>query len=140
MKLAWLDLETTGLDEKSCSILEAAVCMAEFTDPFTVLSRYQRVLYFFPDKVSSFDPYVVEMHTKNGLFKECANSYYNVASVEQELLQIIPDIADKDEKTTLAGSSVHFDHKFIATYMPVLNRRLSHRHYDVSALKLDCQS
>lgn len=140
MLLAWLDLETTGLDEMKNSILEVAVCTAELEDPFNILSRYQRVLHYPVSNVCHLDPFIIAMHTKNGLFKECAESNVNVASVEHELLKIIPDVVDKNERTVLAGSSVHFDHKFIAAAMPTLNQRLSHRHYDVSALKLECQS
>ncbi len=40
----------------------------------------------------------------------------------------------------LAGSSIHFDHAFLAVHMPRFAARLSHRHYDVSAIKLFCQS
>jgi len=35
---------------------------------------------------------------------------------------------------------VHFDHGFLRVHMPKLAARFSHRHYDVSAVKLFCQS
>jgi oligoribonuclease (3'-5' exoribonuclease) len=42
--------------------------------------------------------------------------------------------------SALAGSSVHFDHGFIKHWWPQLASRFSHRHYDVSAVKLFCES
>jgi hypothetical protein len=40
----------------------------------------------------------------------------------------------------LAGDSVHFDLGFVRYHMPTLAKRLSHRVYDVSAIKLFCRS
>ena len=60
--------------------------------------------------------------------------------VEDELLKFIPEVEDKDERATFAGSSVHFDLGFIRVHMPRLAKRLSHRVYCVSAVQLFCRS
>lgn len=140
MKLIWADLETTGLNEKEDDILEVAISIADFHDPFKALPLYHKVLYLPEDCQDTLDPFIINMHTKNGLLVECAKSRALIEQVEEELLQIIPEASNKDERPILAGSTISFDHGFIRQHMPRVAKRLSHRHYDVSTLKLFCQS
>lgn len=156
--LVWLDVETTGLDPERDRLLEVAVALADLRDPSNVRHVFQQVMYFppRPDKArelgwgettlrisenawARLDPFIVEMHTKNGLFDECPNGMQPY-EVEKRLLDLIPWVEDKDDRPILAGSSIHFDHAFLKVHMPHVSARLSHRHYDVSALKLVCQS
>ena len=141
MKLAWVDIETTGLDPFKDGILELVVAEADLLDPFNVKVVHQSVMWCHPEVVKNFDPFIVNMHTKNGLFKECAKeTARDLFESENELLDLFPQADKKEDLLILAGSSVHFDHEFIKVHMPKFNKRLSHRHYDVSALKLFCQS
>ena len=137
MKLFWLDLETTGLSPSEDVILEVAITGAELNTPFLVDEVASWVL---PLGARQLSPFILDMHTKNGLLAECARSSATLAGVEEQLLAIVPDIKDRDDKPTLAGSSVHFDHAFLRAHMPRLAARFSHRHYDVSAVKLFCRS
>jgi oligoribonuclease len=143
MKLVWLDLETEGLTASSCAILEIAVSIADLAAPFDAVPAYHAVLQMDPITIRALqasNPYVHEMHTKSGLFAACAASRVYLPEVKRALMGIIPVVEDRDEMPTLAGSSVHFDHGFLRHWMPQLSERLSHRHYDVSAVKLFCQS
>lgn len=141
MDLLWLDLETNGLDPNKNVILEVACARASLLDPFNITKLYQSTVWFPPDCVKDQDPFIIDMHTKNGLFAECGvPEAPDTWQVEAELLKLIPMVEDKDERTTLAGSSIHFDHEFLKVWMPQLCKRLSHRHYDVSAIKIECQS
>ena len=144
MMIVWCDLETSGMDPRGCHILEVAVSIADLASPFDAVPAYHAVLGMDEDDVTwlaQINPYVHTMHTKNGLIEECLQSpLVEIQDVETALLAIVPTIEDKEERPTLAGSSVHFDHGFIQQWMPTLASRLSHRHYDVSAVKLFCQS
>lgn len=144
MRMYWLDLETTGLDPQKDQILEVAVAEASFTSPFDAWVIYDRPLHtdLRDDQLS---PFILDLHTRNGLLADCRKStlgYRNqgVGDIEQDLLALIPEAGKGEDLPTLAGSSVHFDHEFLKHHMPTLAKRFSHRHYDVSAVKLFCQS
>ena len=138
----WVDYETTGLDANKHDLLEVAVAIADSEDPFNATLVHQAVFWFHPDLVKGLDPDVREMHTKNGLLKECAREgALDPFESEDALLKLIPEASDKP---ILAGSSVHFDWEFMKARMPRLAKRMSHRtgdvrRYDVSVLKLECK-
>jgi oligoribonuclease len=140
MKLYWLDLETTGLDPSVGLLLELAIAEADLERPFDIGPIYNAV-FRFTDRhaLSVSNPYVFDMHVKNGLLDECAKSLTTVLDAEDHLLNFVPEVSG-DDKPTLAGSTVHFDHGFLRAHMPRLAARFSHRHYDVSAVKLFCRS
>lgn len=135
MKLLWLDLETTGLEPMLDSILEVAAGLADFARPFHCPCLIARTLHFDAQGVV-VDPRVAQMHFRSGLWDACLESKLRLPQVEYDLLQLAGD----NDAIVLAGSSVHFDHGFLNVYMPRLASLLSHRHYDVSAVKLFCQS
>jgi oligoribonuclease len=138
MDLYWIDLETTGLKPEIDKILEVAVYKATLEDPFNINFVYQNVLKFSQDE--SLDPFVREMHTKNGLLKECLESTATIEDVQEDLLKLIPTAVNRKSMPIYAGSAIHFDAGFIKQYMAPLHDRFSHRHYDVSSVKLFCQS
>ena len=127
MKIFWLDVETTGLNPDKDTLER----------PFNV-GPIRNPAFRFAD-VAALSPYILDMHTKNGLLAACARSTTTVAEIEEHLLTLVPEVTG-DDKPTLAGSSVHFDHGFLRVHMPRLAARFSHRHYDVSAVKLFCRS
>jgi oligoribonuclease len=142
MKLLWLDLETGGLDPAQYGILEVAALVAAFEDPFEPTGGSFIAALRTPLSSPMSAP-AREMHTKSGLLEECARSLVDVADAERALLALVPEGNPTDprqEKTTLAGSSVHFDLAFVRRLMPTLAARLSYRVYDVSAVELFCRS
>lgn len=143
MKLIWLDLETTGLDPNYDRILEIAVSEADLLAPFDARPIFHEVLPILSNW--PMDAFVLEMHTKNGLLAECGErarvgGFSVHKNVVQPLLSLIPEAASRGDMPVLAGSSIHFDHGFLKHYWPTLAARFSHRHYDVSAVKLFCES
>jgi len=137
MRLLWLDCETTGLSPDRDALLELAVAEADLERPFDIGPIYNAVFRF--TDVDALTPFIVTMHSKNGLLAECAKSLTTVLDAEDHLLNFVPEVSG-DDKPTLAGSTVHFDHGFLRAHMPRLAARFSHRHYDVSAVKLFCRS
>jgi oligoribonuclease (3'-5' exoribonuclease) len=146
--LCWCDLETTGFHSKTDLILEMAWVLTEFTYPYYEIRRGHYLLEQ-PSLAGrladgSVDPFVVEMHTKNGLLealKEPKATLFSLSSVEKMLLDLSEGWSlDKESKVCLAGHSVHFDLGFLRAQMPTFAKRLSHRVFDASAISLHCRS
>lgn len=165
MRLIWLDLETSGLNPSKHAILEVAVGFADLSVPFELKTMDPFVLRFDdvhthgveckepgavvvglgtddgPCPACSFAPEARAMHAKNGLLAECRTSTTTVGEVEDYLLTLVHGEPERgDDKPTLAGSTVHFDLGFLRAHAPRFAARLSHRCYDVSAVKLFCES
>jgi oligoribonuclease (3'-5' exoribonuclease) len=135
--LVWLDLETTGLDPQANHVLEIALRLSDGTRlDERAFSRIVRM----PEGLT-LSPFIRDMHTKNGLLGEMGIA---VSPTKADLDAVgwlgtwFPDV--KPRGLTLAGSFVHFDLGFIRAHMPRLASMLSHRLFDVSAIKLFCES
>lgn len=141
-RLYWLDYETTGTNARLHRLLEMALAVTDLSNPFAFTPVYHAVFRYPKDeRAFLFDnPIVLEMHTKNGLLDECAQSEITPAQAEAHLLELVPEVSDKNDLPILAGSTVSFDKQFMDEHMPRLAARFSHRFFDVSAIKLFCQS
>lgn len=131
----WIDLETTGLDPDNDRIIEVGWFLSE---DCIQLTQAQSVLIT-PDKVAwelmQQDLFVQTMHTENDLLKDMeAFGSIMVEDAEDQILESM--LPWSDEVVVLAGASVHFDRSFIRNWMPRLDRRLLHRHMDVSTLRM----
>lgn len=143
----WIDLETTGLDELSCSIIEVA-CIAT-TNDFKPIEAFETVVNDFvnassinPSSVPIFEPGVKAMHAKSGLLKKLPDgktsngSGLSLINAEEELLAFMYRFEPTPKRSYIAGNSVQFDRKFLHKYMPAVSNHLCSRHLDVSAIGL----
>lgn len=134
----WIDLETTGLYPDAGEILEVGWFL---TDNWEVLSEAKSALVT-PTKdtfeLMKQDFVVSSMHTDNNLAADLMlQPTRMIEDIEDEILDDIENWKTDDDKwPILAGASVHFDRGFIAQYMWRLDMILSHRHFDVSTLKM----
>lgn len=147
--LAWVDLETTGLDSKNGRILEYAVV---FTDPaLDELGSTQGVV---PQDVAGvralMDDYCTKMHTDNGLLAELeaigasdVMTYEEHARVvEIQLMQVFQNMRSfvsdgvDDVIFVIAGSTIGFDRGWLKDHMPELEAMFHYRQLDVSSYKV----
>lgn len=142
MHVIWLDLETTGLDPDVNCIVEIAAYSAPLTDPFNITMLIDTPIRTPGNLFDDCDPYVKNMHTKSGLIEACLSDgamHWNDA--KDLFVQKIAALASESpEKPTLAGSSIHFDKMFLEREIPMSVNLLSHRLFDVSAIKLEAES
>jgi oligoribonuclease len=141
-QFVWLDLETTGLDPHApgAAILEWAIVLAadDRDGDMSEVERMTSLVRPTGDPTASMDPYVVEMHTKNGLLDELAGCGYetpDTAETDAILAAWAEAQAPGKGRLTLAGASVHFDLAWIRVHFPRFAAKLSHRVFDVSTLK-----
>lgn len=129
----WLDLEMTGLDEKTCVILQVAMVI---TDPnLKILAEVDLPIWQPESALSSMIPFVRSMHTKNNLLDRVRTSEYSLGQAQEELMRILTAHVSY-KQGVLAGNSIYVDRKFLQRYMPTFEGYLHYRQIDVSSVKL----
>src|SRR5580658_5502105 len=84
--LFWIDLEMTGLDENTDSILEAAVVITDLD--FKPLEEYHRVVFQPPEVIEKMNDWCKKTHGESGLTAQVPGGT-PLAVVEKELLALI---------------------------------------------------
>ncbi len=125
----------TGLDPFEDVILQAAVVIT--TADLEPLDELAVDVGQPEEALARMIPLVREMHSRTGLIERVRRSTIDVHQAEQLLLErIVPRCTSP---ATLCGSSVWADRRFIARYMPALDRHLHYRLVDVSSVKILAQ-
>lgn len=136
-KFLWIDLETTGLDPHTGSVLEVALVGVDDDDPaMPVRAQWSAVVHAGETQWDQADDFVKNMHSVNGLWAECFNGGLALGDVEGTMCEFVRgDSPDMSRGIVLAGGSVHFDLAWVRVHFPTFARCLSHRVFDVSTLK-----
>lgn len=129
-KFFFLDLETTGLNEQECTILEVAAIITD--NKLNPIDEYRCSIYTSAEELSKMDAWCKTTHTQSGLIEEVIQSHSTIQLVERDL-QVLKRKHFPVNKPPLSGSSVHFDKRFIDKLMPHFSKELSHRIIDVSS-------
>lgn len=133
--LAWIDIETTGLNPVENHVLEIAMRLTD-EDLEPIGSDLHLIHSLAGISFDSFAPSVIEMHSKNGLIADCAARGLPRERFTQLLGSWIGAAREESSGSLLlAGSSVHFDRGFLFSNWPGLEKHFSHRNLDVSSIK-----
>lgn len=127
--LAWLDLETTGLEPGLGSILEIALVIT--TGDLVPLASFTSLVKPVTD-LTEMDDYVRQMHLGNGLLDRVHQAPRRY-EVQLDAVQFME--RNSWGKYPLAGSTVSFDRAWLNVHMPELEKKFSYRHVDVSSFK-----
>lgn len=122
-KLAWLDLETTGLSYTEDQILEIGVIITDFD--FNEMARFESVIQLTQagkKRLQEGDGYVLNMHRENGLLQEAIHGPDrdpDLATAEKALVEFLSyQGTAKPGEYVMAGSGIaHFDHQMVQTQM-----------------------
>jgi oligoribonuclease len=141
--LAFLDLETTGLDVARDDVLEVACLvvddrLVEEIASYHAVVRTSRELYELPEVVR-------DMHVKSGLWDDVVDTEraLPIAQVDRALSAFLREHAVKIEtdgqRTTLvrpqlAGNGIHFDRGFMRRCLRRAEAELHHRQLDVTSV------
>jgi oligoribonuclease len=131
--LAWMDLEMTGLEPETDTILEIATIVTDFELNIIEEGPVFAIRHS-KDQLDAMDPWCVEHHGKSGLTKRCLESDVCLDRAEVETLNFLRKYCIEG-KTPLCGNSIHQDRRFLVKYMPRLNDYLHYRIVDVSSIK-----
>ena len=134
--LAWVDIETTGLDPAKGSMLEIALNFTD--DDLQPIAMVDYVIKPTVDYRAQCDAYVTEMHTRNGLFSAVEAIGFALELVQQDLIRFAAQWGGDAKKVPLCGSSIHFDRAWLKVHMPQLEAAFHYRNVDVSTIKLLC--
>jgi oligoribonuclease len=130
--LVWLDMEMTGLDPDTCVPVQVALVFT--TKELDVLSEWETTIWQPECALETMDPYVRNMHTKNGLLEKVRTSELGLQRAERDMCSQLLKYCAPFEGV-LAGNSIHQDRRFLAKYFPAFERLLHYRMVDVSTLK-----
>ncbi len=134
-KLLWMDLEMTGLDEKTDSILEIAAIITDAD--LQILDQKHYVIYQPQTVLENMNDWCKLHHGQSGLTK-LIPSGTPLSQAENALTEWVESHFGKKqgkEGAVLAGNSIHNDRRFIDTHMPNLAKTLHYRMVDVSSFK-----
>ena len=133
-RLVWLDLEMTGLDPDVDVILEIAVLI---TDPeLNILVEGPVFAIHHPESaLERMDDWNKNQHGKSGLIERVRSSQEDMPSAETKTLEFLAGHI-KAGISPLCGNSIWQDRRFLARYMPRLEKFFHYRVVDVSSVKI----
>jgi oligoribonuclease len=157
--IVWVDLEMTGLDVNSCTIMEIAVIVTDGALNVSIEGP-EIAIHHSEEALASMNEWCIEHHGKSGLTQRCRESRVTLAEAEQRVLEFVQKYT-KEKWAPLAGNSIHCDRQFLEVswlknalqissladgsdcllqkYMPKLTDHLHYRIIDVTSVKELCK-
>ena len=139
-RLVWCDFETTGFTELSKhmiykhKVLEIGVIVTD--QDFNIINQLNLVIgHNREESMRWADDVVIEMHTKNGLWDDCANSTLSLQAAEIQLLEFLAANGVTRGQSLLWGNSVFLDRAFMEAQMPEFCKYLHFRNGDISSVR-----
>ncbi|MEW5058209.1 oligoribonuclease [Cycloclasticus sp. 46_83_sub15_T18] len=131
--LIWIDLEMTGLEPDTDSIIEIATIV---TDKELNILAEGPVLAIHQSKptMDGMDAWNQKHHGQSGLIERVLNSPLSEADVEQQTIDFLKQWLP-EATSPMCGNSICQDRRFMAKSMPQLEAFFHYRNLDVSTLK-----
>lgn len=135
--LIWIDLEMTGLDTMSDSIIEIATIVTDkhlnelAEGPVIAIGQS-------PATMDAMDDWNTRQHADSGLTQRVLDSMMTHVDAEMQTLAFLDDWVDEGV-SPMCGNSICQDRRFLAREMPLLEAFFHYRNLDVSTLKILAQ-
>ena len=131
--LIWIDLEMTGLDPDSDSIIKIATLVTD--KELNVLAEGPELAIAHPlARLEAMDDWNRSTHRKTGLWDRVLASQTSMADAEAQTLAFLAAWIPAG-KSPICGNSICQDRRFLVRQMPTLERYFHYRNLDVSTLK-----
>ncbi len=132
-RLAWLDMEMSGLVPESDRVLEIALVVTD--SDLNHLSEGKVLVVHQPDEVlNAMDAWNRSVHAKSGLIERVRASTLDEANAEALALEFLALYVPAGV-SPLCGNSICQDRRFLARWMPRLEAHFHYRNLDVSTVK-----
>ena len=132
-RLAWVDLEMTGLVPESDRIIEIALLVTD--SELNLLDNGLVLVLRQPNEVlGGMDSWNTSVHGKSGLIEKVRASTLDEAGAEALALDYLAQHVPA-RTSPLCGNSICQDRRFLARWMPRLEAYFHYRNLDVSTIK-----
>jgi oligoribonuclease len=131
--LVWMDMEMSGLDPKTCGILEIATLVTD--KDLNLIAQGPVLVIHQPDSLmAAMDDWNKEHHSKSGLWDAVKKSNLTPAEAEKRTLDFVSAYC-AHKASPLCGNTIYQDRRFLIEYMPKLEDFFHYRLIDVSTVK-----
>lgn len=131
--LIWIDLEMTGLDPDTDTIIEIATLVTD-TNLDIVAEGPELAIHVSAARLEAMDDWCRTTHGGSGLWQRVLATDVDLAQAQAETLRFLADWVPAG-KSPICGNSICQDRRFLARHMPQLERYFHYRNLDVSTLK-----
>ena len=132
-RLIWLDLEMTGLDVETNTIIEIATIVTD--GQLNIIAEGPCLAIHQPEsQLAIMDEWNVKHHTQSGLLADVKASTLTLADAEAQTLAFLKKHVAANA-SPICGNSIWQDRRFLMRYMPTLEKFFHYRHIDVSTIK-----
>jgi oligoribonuclease len=132
-RLVWIDLEMTGLDPERDRIIEIATLVTD--SALEVVAEGPVIAISQPEaQLALMDDWNRSTHGGSGLLQRVRDSRVGEAEAERATLEFL-SLHAAAGASPMCGNSICQDRRFLARYMPALERFFHYRNLDVSTLK-----
>ena len=131
--LIWIDMEMTGLQPEVNRVIEVAAVITD--KELNILHEGPVVAVHQSDEVlGGMDDWNTETHTRSGLVKRVRESTIDETECERIFLETFRRFVPEG-KSPMCGNTIGQDRRFMARWLPNLERYFHYRYVDVSTLK-----
>ena len=136
-RLIWIDLEMTGLDTQTDTIIEIATVV---TKPnLEIVAEGPNLAIHQSDSVlNQMDNWNKTQHKKSGLINRVRKSNISLKDAEDMTLEFLQKLSNKGQ-CPMCGNSICQDRRFLARLMPDLEAHFNYRNLDVTSIKIVSQ-
>ena len=132
-RLIWIDLEMTGLDTDSDSIIEIATVVTDAQ--LNVLAEGPEFAIAHPlATLEAMDEWNRNQHQRSGLWQRVLDSSTTLGQAEAQTIAFLQAWI-KAGASPMCGNSICQDRRFLHRQMPRLERYFHYRNLDVSTVK-----
>jgi oligoribonuclease len=131
--LIWIDLEMTGLDPASDTIIEIATLVTD-CQLIEVAVGPELAIATPRELLAGMDEWNTRTHTESGLVRRCLESDIDLAEAERRTIAFLEQYVPAG-KSPMCGNSICQDRRFMARLMPTLEAYFHYRNLDVSTVK-----